>query len=180
MNITKSTIRKSVLAVAVTAGLVTAFVATAQPGPGFGPGFGPGMMGMRGGPGYGPGMMAMHGGPGYGPGMMAMRGGPMSPANDADIGKFQQEQITQIKSRLGITAEQQPAWDAFAAQAGEQAKSMQAMRNDTGTATMPERMQQRQKAMESMSASFTKLYEVLTPKQKEILDGARGPMHRRG
>ena len=167
MNITKSTIRKSVLAVAVTAGLVTAFVATAQPGPGFGPGFGPGMMGM-------------HDGMGHGPGMMAMRGGPMSPANDADIGKFQQEQITQIKSRLGITAEQQPAWDAFAAQAGEQAKSMQAMRNDTGTATMPERMQQRQKAMESMSASFTKLYEVLTPKQKEILDGARGPMHRRG
>jgi len=167
MNITKSTIRKSVLAVAVTAGLVTAFVATAQPGPGFGPGFGPGMMGM-------------HDGMGHGPGMMAMRGGPMSPANDADIGKFQQEQITQLKSRLGITAEQQPAWDAFAAQAGEQAKSMQAMRNDTGTATMPERMQQRQKAMESMSASFTKLYEVLTPKQKEILDGARGPMHRRG
>lgn len=164
MNLSKSMIRKSVLAIAVAAGLVTAFVATAQPG----------MMGMR-------------GGPGYGPGMMAMRGGPMFSANDADIGKFQQEQIAQLKSRLGITAEQQPAWDAFAAKAGEQAKSMQAMRKDAATGTAPERMKQgqqfmaeRQKAMESTSESFTKLYEALTPKQREILDGARGPVHRHG
>ncbi|MDP2809965.1 MAG: Spy/CpxP family protein refolding chaperone, partial [Rhodocyclaceae bacterium] len=133
MNITKSMIRKSVLAVAVTAGLVTAFAATAQPGAGCGPG----MMGMHGGVGYGPGMMGMHGGPGYGPGMMAMRGGPMFWANDADIGKFQQEQIAQLKYRLAITAEQQPAWDAFAAQAGEQAKSMQAMRKDVAAGTAP-------------------------------------------
>jgi Spy/CpxP family protein refolding chaperone len=170
MNISKSSIRKSVLALAVTAGLVTAFVATAQPGPGFGPG-----------------MMGMHGGMGHGPGMMAMRGGPMFSANDADIGKFQLEQIAQLKSRLAITAEQQPAWDAFAARAGEQAKSMQAMRKDVAAGTAPERMKQsqqfmaeRQKAMESMSESFTKLYDALTPKQREILDGARGPMHRHG
>lgn len=170
MNISKSMIRKSVLAVAVTAGLVTAFVAAAQPGPGFGPG-----------------MMGMHGGMGHGPGMMAMRGGPMFSANDADIGKFQQEQIAQLKSRLAITAEQQPAWDAFAARAGEQAKSMSSTHKDVTAGTAPERMKQgqqfmaeRQKAMESMSESFTKLYDALTPKQREILDGARGPMHRHG
>lgn len=174
MNITKSTIRKSVLAVAVTAGLVTAFVATAHSGLGFGPGFGPGMIGMRGGMGHGPGMMAMH-------------GGPMFSANDADIGKFQQEQMAQLKSRLAITAEQQPAWDEFAAKAAEQAKNMQTMRKDAAAGTAPERMKQsrqfmaeRQQAMESMGASFTKLYEALTPKQKEILDGVRGPMYRRG
>ncbi|MDP2823175.1 MAG: Spy/CpxP family protein refolding chaperone, partial [Sulfuritalea sp.] len=96
-------------------------------------------------------------------------------------------QIAQLKYRLAITAEQQPAWDAFAAQAGEQAKSMQAMRKDVAAGTAPERMKQsqqfmaeRQKAMESMSASFTKLYEALTPKQRELLDRSFGPMYRHG
>ena len=170
-----SKFRQGAIAIAITAGLVTAFVAVAHPGfGGYGPGYGPGMMG--GGPGYGPGMMG-RGGPGM---MMGWGHGRMFAGKDTDIARFQQEQLGELKSQLGITAEQQPAWDAFAAQAAAQAKTMQALRNDTGTATMPERMQQRQKAMASMSESFTRLYEALTPKQRELFDQSYGPMYRRG
>jgi Spy/CpxP family protein refolding chaperone len=172
MTTTKSMIRKSVIAVAVVAGLTAAAAtfATAQPGPACSPG-----------------MMGMHGGAGHGPGMMAMRGGPMFSGSDADIAKFQQDRIAQLKTTLAITAEQQPAWDAFAAKAAEQAKNMQSMRKDAATGTAPERMQQRQqfmaerqKAMTSMGDALTALYQVLTPKQREIFDAAHGPMHRRG
>lgn len=162
MNASNSTFRKAAIAIVVAAGLATALVAVAQPGPG--------MMG--------------HGGPGM---MMGGGRGPMFASNNVDIAKFQQDRLGQLKSQLSITAEQQPAWDAFAAKAAEQAKAMQAVRKDASVATMPERMKQtqqamgeRQKAMESMSESFTKLYEVLTPKQREVFDRSYGPMHRHG
>ncbi|OHC61647.1 MAG: hypothetical protein A2040_11015 [Rhodocyclales bacterium GWA2_65_19] len=171
MSTLNSKFRNGAIAVAITAGLATAFVAVAHPGfGGYGPGYGSGMMG-RGGPGM------MGGGPGM---MMGWGHGRMFASNDTDIAKFQQEQLGELKSRLAITVEQQPAWDAFAAQAAEQAKTMQALRNDTGTAPLPERMQQRQKAMTSMSESFTRLYEALTPKQREVFDRSYGSMYRRG
>ena len=170
MSTSNSKFRKGLIAVAVAGGLGIALVAVAQPGPGFGHGFGPGMMG--------------HGGPGM---MMGGGRGPMFARNDADVSKFQQERLAQLKSQLGITAEQQPAWDAFAAKAGEQAKAMQALRKDAAAGTAPERMKQgqqamaeRQKAMGSMSESLTKLYEALTPTQRDVLDRSFGPMHRHG
>lgn len=177
MSTLKTKFRNGAIGIAIAAGLATAFVAVAHPGFGYGPGSGYG-------PGYGPGMMG-RGGPGMmmggGPGMMMGWGhGRMFASNDTGIAKFQLEQLGQLKSQLGITAEQQPAWDAFAAKAADQTKTMQALRNDTSTATMPERMQQRQKAMATMSESFTKLYEVLTPKQRELFDQSYGPMYRRG
>jgi len=159
MTTTKSMIRKSVIAVAAAVGLATAFVATAQPGPGFAPGTGPG---------FGPAMM------------IGMRGGPIFSGSDADLAKFQQDRIAQLKTRLGITAEQQTAWDTFAAKTAEQAKSMQSMRKDVAAGTAPERMQQRQKSMASMSDAFAALYQILTPQQREIFDQAQGPMRRRG
>ena len=174
MSTSNSKFRKGAIAVVVAAGLVTALVAAAQPGPGYGPG----MMG-RGGPG-----MMMGGGPGM---MMGGGRGPMFASNDADISKFQQDRLGQLKSQLSITAEQQPAWDAFAAKAAEQAKTMQALRKDASSGTMPERMTrqqqamgERQKAMGSMTESFNKLYEVLTPKQREVFDRSYGPAHRHG
>ncbi|MDO8786909.1 MAG: Spy/CpxP family protein refolding chaperone [Sulfuritalea sp.] len=167
-----SKFRKGAIGIAIAAGLATAFVAVAHPGfGGHGQGYGPGMMG-RGGPGM---MMG-----GSGPGMMGWGHGRMFASNDTDVAKFQQERFGELKSQLAITAEQQPAWDAFAAKAAEQAKTMQALRNDTGTATTPERMQQRQKAMTSMSESLARLYEALTPKQREVFDRSHGPMQRRG
>lgn len=153
MNRSNSKFRQAAIAIAVAAGLTTAAVAQQ----------GPGMMG--------------HGGPAM---MMGGGRGPMFASNEADIAKFQQDRLGQLKSRLNITAEQRPAWDAFTAQAAEQAKTMQALRNDTGAATMPERMQQRQKAMGTMNEFVTKLYEVLTPKQRELFNQSHGPMYRRG
>lgn len=171
MRTLNSTLRKAAIALAIAGGLATAVIAVAQPGPGYGPGNGPGMMG-RGGPG-----MMMGGGPGM---MMGAGRGPMFASNEVDLAKFQQDRLGQLKSQLAITAEQQPAWDAFAARASEQAKAMQALRQDTSVGTMPERMQQRQKAMAAMTESLTKLYEALTPKQREVLDRSYGPMHRHG
>jgi hypothetical protein len=175
MSTLNSKFRQGAVAVAIAAGLATAFVAVAQPG------YGPGMMGP-GGPGMmmggGPGMMM---GQGPGPGMMMGGGhGRMMASNAADMSQFQQNRLGQLKTQLGITAEQQPAWDAFAAKAAEQAKAMQALRQDSGTGTMPERMQQRQKAMGAMTESFSKLYEALTPKQREVFDQSYGPGHRHG
>ena len=173
MSTLKSKFRKGAIAVAVTAGLATAFIAVAQPGPGYGPG----MMGR------GPGMM-MGGGPGM---MMGGGPGPMFASNTADIAGFQQARLGQLKSQLSITAEQQPAWDAFATKATEQAKTMQALRKEGVVGTAPERMArqqqvmgERQKAMGSMSESLTKLYEVLTPQQREVFDRSYGPRHRHG
>lgn len=170
MNNFKNKFRHGAMAVAVVAGLATALVAAAQPGPGMMGYGGPGMMG-RGGPGM----------------MMGWGHGPMFASNDTDIGKFQLDRLGQLKSELGITTAQQPAWDAFAAKAAEQTKTMQALRKEVTAGTAPERMKQtqqamaeRQKAMESMSESFTRLYEVLTPKQREVFDRAHGPMYRRG
>ena len=173
MSTLQSTFRRATLAIAVAGGLAAAAIAVAQAGPGYGPGM------MFGG---GPGMM------GHGPGMMMGGGrGMMFASNDTDIAKFQQDRLGQLKSQLSITAEQQPAWDAFTAKAAEQAKAMHALRPDASAGTAPERMArqqqamgERQKALGSMSESFTRLYEVLTPKQREVFDRSHGPMHRRG
>lgn len=170
MSTLNSKFRKGAIAVVVAAGLATALAAVAHPGSGMMGQGGPGMMG-RGGPG-----MMMGGGRGM-----------MVASNAADMSKFQQDRLGQLKSQLSITAEQQPAWDAFAARAAEQAKTMQALRQDTSAGTAPERMArqqqamaERQKAMGSMSESFNKFYEVLTPKQREVFDRSYGPMHRHG
>lgn len=159
MSTSNNKFRQGAIAVAVVAGLATALVAVAQQGPGYGPGM-----------------------------MMGGGHGPMFASYDADIAKFQQDRLGQLKSQLGITTEQQPAWDAFAAKAAEQAKAMQALRKDVTAGTAPERMvrqqqamAERQKAMGSMSESFAKFYEVLTPKQREVFDRSYGgPMHRHG
>jgi len=162
MSTLSSKFRTTAIVIAAVSGLTIALGTTAQPGSGFGPGFGPGMMMGRG-------------------------GGPIFAPNNADFAKFQQDRFVQLNSQLGITTEQQPAWDAFAAKAVEQAKTMQALRNDATAGTAPERMKQRQQAMgerqktmESMSESFTRLYEVLTPQQREVFDRSFGPMHRQG
>jgi protein CpxP len=167
MSTSNNRFRNAAIAVAVVAGLATTVAAVAQPGNG------PGMMGRS-----GPGMMM---GQGAGPGMMMGGGhGRMMASNAANMSQFQQDRLGQLKSQLGITPEQQPAWDAFAAKAAEQARTMQALRQDAGTGTMPERMQQRQKAMGSMTESIGKLYEALTPKQRELFDQSNGPGHRHG
>jgi hypothetical protein len=138
------------------------------------------------GPGPGAGRMGMqHGGPGMGgPGM-----GGMGYASAAGL--------EQLKAQLVITAEQESAWQAFAKQASEQAKQMQAMHVEhrqatdlTAPAMMSLRigaMTQRLTAMQAMNVALTDLYAVLTPQQRASADrlmGHGGPggqgMHRHG
>ncbi|MDP2752345.1 MAG: Spy/CpxP family protein refolding chaperone [Rhodocyclaceae bacterium] len=165
MSMLNSKFRKGI---ALVAGLGVVMVAVAQPGPGFGPG-----MMCRG-----------------GPGMMMGGYGPMFASDEAEMVKFQQERLARVKEKLGITAEQQPAWNAFAAKMESQFKTMRTGAKDTTTTaatTAPERMKQHhqsmsehQKTMESMTESFTALYEALMPKQREMLDRFFNFMPRHG
>jgi protein CpxP len=172
---TASRIRKSLIGVAVVSALAVAGAVAAHGGPGRGADCGgPGMMG------YG------------GPGMMGFGGpGPRFAHSDGDIEKFQQERLAKFKAKLNIAAAQQPAWDAYVAKASEQHKAMLAAHLErekaAPAATAPERMKQQQqvmgehlKSMASMTEAVTKLYDVLTPQQREVFDRFSGPRHRRG
>ncbi len=193
--------RKILTSLAVAAGLAagTALVYAAPPG-GFGPGaggcpfnagagpaawgggpMGPGMMGG----GYGPGMMGYgpgrHGG-GYGPGMMGNRGGYGPGAGAAPAVNIEERvnaRLSFLKDQIKITADQQKAWDAYAAQVKSQADTMQAFRSQSpATAQTPvERIEQRADQaklradqMKVMSAAVKDLYAALTPEQKAVAD----------
>jgi Spy/CpxP family protein refolding chaperone len=161
--------RMTALAIAaVTAlGLGTAVV-VAQP---FGPGSGYGPGAMMGG-GYGPGMM----GGGFGPGMMGGGFGPgmMGGAYDIDA------RLDAQKTALGITAEQETAWNAYATLAKQQSESMlarhQAMWN-SNTASSADRlalhsafMTQRAQEIQALNTAYADLYAVLTPEQRATAD----------
>lgn len=176
--------QKMIVAVAGAAALTLVTAVSAGPyGPaGYCDGTGPGIgrMGMQQG-GWGPGM-----GPGMRPGMGGMGFGYGAAAN-----------LDQLKTQLAITAEQESAWQAFAKQASEQSKQMQAMHAEhwqatdlTAPAMMSLRigaMTQRLAGMQAMNTALTDLYAVLTPQQRVTADrlmGHGGPggqgMHRHG
>jgi hypothetical protein len=147
----------------VVAGVALAVAAAtyAQPFGGMGQGYGPGM-GM---------------GPGHGP----MAG--VDPAAMADA------RLSDLKAQLKITTAQEAAWQTFAAQAKQQAASMQAMRAQmqASAGTAPDQMGQRATAMQqraagmaTMTNAFGALYAVLSPEQKAIADQNVGMMGHRG
>jgi hypothetical protein len=137
------------------------------------------------GPGPGALRMGMHQG-GMGHGMGGMGAGNVATAN-----------LDQLKAQLAITAEQETAWQAFAKQASEQSKQMQAIHVEhrqatdlTAPAMMSLRvgaMTQRLAGLQAMSTALTDLYSVLTPQQRTTADrlmGHRGAggqgIHRHG
>jgi periplasmic protein CpxP/Spy len=163
---------KRTLAVVVgIAGVALAAIASAQPfgmGPGAGPRFG------AGGPGFGPGM-----------GMRAGHG----PMVGVDSAAAIDARMSDLKTQLKITPEQEAAWQTFSAAAKQQAAGMQALREQMHSAagTASERMtehtqamQQRSAAMTATANAFNALYAVLTPEQKAIADQRHGPMAHRG
>jgi len=141
-----------------------------------------------------PGMMGCDG-----PGMMQGRGG-MRGMKAADPAARVDQHLTQFKSELKLTAEQEPLWQAFAEKAkAEAGKGYAAMRDVPKDVTAPERMdrmtqlmKERLAAMESVSESFKRLYAGLTAEQKKTADlyagymghmgpkGAMGPRGRMG
>jgi Spy/CpxP family protein refolding chaperone len=97
-----------------------------------------------------------------------------------------QQKLEKMHERLAITAEQEPAWQAFTAQMDAQRERMQAHHEqmraqwDADEAlSMPERIQRRAgfmterlAAMQEMSAALETLYAQLTPEQQAQLDNA--------
>ncbi len=131
--------------------------AVAQPMGGSGPMGGPGG-GMMGGPGGGPGRGKMGGG---------MMGGPWN------TGSY----LNSVKTELAITAEQEPAWKAYAdtvSGVGEQMQGLhQTMFDAMGTASWQERrdmmntmFKAREQAFDSVHEAAGKLEAALTPAQK--------------
>lgn len=122
-----------------------------------------------------PGAACEHMGPGMMMGeRMKMMGDPAARA---------EQHLSQFKSQLKINAQQEPLWLAFAEKAKAAAgQGMKAMREKAAEPmTAPERMsrmtgimKERVVAMESVSESFARLYEALTPEQKTIADKQPG------
>ena len=117
-------------------------------------------------------------GPGYGP-MGMMNGGGM---RGAGFGFMSAQNLDAVKSQLAITAQQEPAWSAFAAKAAEQASLMQSTREQrwkgAGPDTTPQArmaqhiglMGQHLASMQAMKGAMTDLYAVLTPEQRSTAD----------
>jgi len=153
--------KRTLVGAAAAAAVIVAATAGAQ-----------GMMGGYG-PGYGmgPGMMG-----GYGPGY-DMGPQPMFNAHSGNA----DEGLAALKSELGITAKQDPAWQAFVNNAKQQNESRQALfakmheARSAGSAPellaqQTELMKQRQSEMETSTAALKNLYATLTPEQKAIAD----------
>ena len=166
------------LGTALSLGLAAAAVG-ARPF-GYGAGWGGGHMGGYGqGYGMGPGMMGGYG-PGYGMGPQGMYNAYPGTA---------EERLTGLKSELGITADQDTAWQAFVKNAKQQNENRQTwfakMHEARAAGSLPELlaqqtefMKQRQAEMEANAAALKDLYATLTPEQKTIADqrfGGFGP-----
>ncbi|MGB5082956.1 MAG: Spy/CpxP family protein refolding chaperone [Burkholderiales bacterium] len=147
-------------------------------GPGYGMGYGMHGYGMHG---YGPGQ----GPQGMGPGM---HGYGMGPQGTFDAGSAE-ERLAGLKTELGITAEQETAWQAFVKSAKQRDESRQAwfakMREARAAGSLPERLAQRdemfkqhQAERQATTSALKDLYAALTPEQKAIADqrfGGFGP-----
>jgi protein CpxP len=166
----KST-RKIIVGLLLAAGVATAGTFAYAHPDGYGPGMGgPGMMDGNHPGAMGPGMF---GGRGFRHGMKAGAWGDPAVHFDAHLAA--------IKVELKITADQESAWQAYAAQAKKQAETMQALHTQIAGAAAPESaperlsqraafMKQRTAHLEAMSAALKSLYTVLTPEQKAIAD----------
>lgn len=171
---------------ALSLGLAAAEL-TAHPSDG-GYGMGPGA-----GMGYGMQGYGMHGygmGPGAGMGY-GMHGGGMG------FGAYPgaaENRLADLKSQLGITAQQEPAWQAFANSAKQREKSRQSwfdkMHEARTAGSLPELMaqqdevfKQQQAERQTTTAALKELYAALSPEQRTVADetfGGFGPRYGAG
>ncbi|QKO20571.1 Spy/CpxP family protein refolding chaperone [Rhodoferax sp. BAB1] len=92
--------------------------------------------------------------------------------------------LDELKSTLKLQAAQEGAWNAFAAAAQEQAKTMGKARDEMHgkqVQTTPERMdlarklaREREQGMDKVAQAMKALYETLTPEQRKVLDQQHG------
>ena len=162
----KTTTRNLLIAGLAGASLLSASAVIAGGAGCGGPGsYGPGMSG------HGPGMM------GHGPGWGGPRHAAFAPEDRAGW------QLDMLKSTLKLQPTQEGAWNAFAAAAQAQAKTMGQVRDEMWekARTTPESMdlasklsKEREQGMEKVTQAMKALYEMLTPEQRKVLD-RRGP-----
>jgi hypothetical protein len=129
------------------------------------------------------------GGAGGCDGHMGMMGDGQRGANFDPAARVDQH-LARFKTELKITAAQEPLWQAFAEQAKVGAgKGVQAMHDNAQDLSLsaPERMsrmtelmKQRVSAMESVNASFARLYESLSVDQRRVADIHAAHMGHRG
>ena len=150
---------------------------------GYGPGFGMHGYGMGNGMGPGAGMgygMGPGGGMGYG-----MHGGMGFGAYSGTA----EDRLAGLKSELGITANQEGAWQAFAKSVKQRDESREAwsakMREARAAGSLPEMLAQRDEVFKQhqaerqvTTAALKDLYAALAPEQKAVADrrfGGFGP-----
>ncbi|SCC91793.1 conserved exported hypothetical protein [Thiomonas sp. X19] len=118
-------------------------------------------------------------------GIMGQRGMAEGMRHWGDTAAMVDGHLADTKAALNITAAQEPAWQAFATQAKQQAEAMQTMRGKLreANATAPDRMQartqllqQRLTGMEAMTKALKHLYAVLSPEQRSIANQRLGMM----
>jgi Spy/CpxP family protein refolding chaperone len=176
---------------ALSLGLAAAEL-TAHPSDSGSGGYGPGYGMHGGGMGYG-----MHGyGMGYGMGPGAGMGYGMH-GYGMGFGAFPgqaEDRLAGLKSELGITAQQEPAWQAFVQSAKQREESRQAwfakMREARTAGSLPEMLAQRdevfkqqQAERQAATAALKELYAALSPEQKAVADqrfGGFGPRYGAG
>ncbi|HTS55817.1 MAG TPA: Spy/CpxP family protein refolding chaperone [Burkholderiales bacterium] len=92
---------------------------------------------------------------------------------------FAQKRLNHLKSKLAITAEQEPQWSAFSATVMQQMEQMKAAHQGKRphAQTVPERidrqvawMKERAAAFEAVGQAAKELYATLSPEQRQIAD----------
>ena len=85
-----------------------------------------------------------------------------------------QDRLGYIKYKLGITKEQEPAWNEFTEAVGSKAATMRDRMRQRGTQqTVTEkvkRMRDGSEQMTQMANAIEKMYNALTPEQQKIAD----------
>ena len=103
--------------------------------------------------------------------------------------KHHAERQAKLKTELKLTAEQEPAWNAFVARTAHEPRAMKAgAREDWSKLTTPERLDKMQALKAERDAQMAKridatksFYAALTPEQQKVFDTqAHGGMQRAG
>ena len=110
-------------------------------------------------------------------GMSMKHGGMMDPVARAD------KHLSELKARLKLTKDQEPAWQVFSDQVKDQARSMAAMHDKKKEemkdmpmsapdrmAMMASMMKERAQSMSTMADNVKTFYATLTPEQKIAFD----------
>jgi len=170
---------------ALSLGLAAAELTAHPSDGGYGSSYGMGGYGM------GPGAGMGHGMHGYGMGYGMDPGAGMGYGMHG-YGAFPgqaEDRLADLKSQLGITAQQEPAWQAFVASAKQREQSREAwfakMHEARTAGSLPEALAQRdevfkqqQAERQAATAALKELYAALSPEQRTIADqrlGGFGP-----